>query len=49
MIGHYSVNMSDEDALEKLERLELETEEDRDALENFLESSSDTEDNVVQN
>ncbi|RHZ44614.1 hypothetical protein Glove_718g19 [Diversispora epigaea] len=43
---HNEIN--DDDVLAKLEKLELETEEDRDALENFLESSSDTEDNITK-
>ncbi|CAG8468116.1 10536_t:CDS:2 [Diversispora eburnea] len=47
---HNTIDVSDDvgEVLEKLEKLELETEEDRDALENFLESSSDTEDNITK-
>lgn len=44
----YSPKLSDEDLITSLEQVELETADDREALENFLRSNSDTEDIIEQ-
>jgi len=46
--NEYSTNLSDEELLSSLEQVELETADDREALENFLRSNSDTEDIIEQ-
>ncbi|RIA96581.1 hypothetical protein C1645_815273 [Glomus cerebriforme] len=46
--NEYSTHLSDEDLIASLEQVELETADDREALENFLGSDSDTEDMVKE-
>ncbi|CAG8493470.1 4827_t:CDS:2 [Acaulospora colombiana] len=41
--NEHTMSLSDDDVIAKLEQVEIETADDRDALENFLESSSDVE------
>ncbi|CAI2169737.1 19142_t:CDS:2 [Funneliformis geosporum] len=48
LYNEHSTNITDEDLIASLEQVELETEDDREALENFLGSNSDTEENIEQ-